>query len=171
MMVTGIRRWLTAVQSKTETPAQDCVFARAGRRRRARLITVLVGGAVICSSLAQAEVGVTISQMTPAREVRDGKPVEPGTVFKPDVGKVYVWFRVAGQKAPVQLRSQWHYLGGGDDLLIIESSEITALPQHVSADFRMELPPGRPWPVGDYRVDILSGDVVAGSAAFRVSAP
>jgi hypothetical protein len=170
MMNMGIRRWLRAVQSKTETPTQDCVFARAGRRRRVRLITMLVGGAVISSSLAQAQVGITISEVTPALGVRDGKPVEPGTVFKPDVGKIYVWFRVAGQKAPVKIRGQWHYLGGGSDLLVIES-EMTAQPRHTSADFQLELPPGRPWPVGDYRVDILSGDVIAGSAAFRVSTP
>jgi hypothetical protein len=170
MMNMGIRRWLRAVQSKTETPTQDCVFARAGRRRRAGLITVLVGGVVISSSLAQAQVAVTVSQVTPAREVRDGKPVEPGTVFKPDVGKIHVWFRISGQKAPVKLRGQWHYLGGGGDSLVIES-EMTAQPRDTSANFRMELPPGRPWPVGDYRLDILSGDVIGGSAAFRVLAP
>jgi hypothetical protein len=169
MMNMGVRRWLRADQLKTEAPTQDCVFARA-ERWRARLITVLVGGAVIFSSLAQAQVDVTISQMTPARGVRDGKPVEPGTVFKPDVGKIYVWFRVTGQKAPVKLRGQWHYLSGGGDRLVIES-EMTAPPRDASADFRMELPPGRPWPVGDYRLDILSGDEIAGSAAFRVSAP
>jgi hypothetical protein len=170
MMKLGIRCWLRAVQSKAKTPAQDCVSARARRRRPARLITLLFGGAVISSSLAQAQVGVTISQVTPARGVRDGKPVEPSTVFKPDVGKIYVWFRVDGQKAPVKLRGQWHYLGGGGDLLVIES-EMTAQPRDTSADFRLELPPGRPWPVGDYRLDILSGDVIAGAAAFRVSAP
>ena len=169
MVNMAIRRRLGAAQSKTEAPTQDCVFARAGRRRRAGLVTVLVSAAVIASSLAQAQV-VTISEMTPAREVRDGKPVEPGTVFKPDVGTIYVWFRVTGQKAPVKLRGQWHYLGGGGDLLVIES-EITASPRDSSADFRMELPPGRPWPVGAYRLDILSGDAVAGSAAFRVAAP
>jgi len=168
MMNKGIRRWPRVVQSKTEA-SQDCVFARAGRRR-ARLVAALVASTAISSSLAQAQGGVTISLVTPAREVHDGQPVEPGTVFKPDVGTIYVSFRVAGQKAPVKLRGQWHYLGGGGDRLVTEA-EMTVQPRDTSADFRLELPQGRPWPVGDYRFDILSEDVIAGSAAFRVSEP
>jgi hypothetical protein len=52
MMTIDIGHWLKAVRSKIETPAQDCTFARAGRRRRTGPIAVFVGGAMICSSLA-----------------------------------------------------------------------------------------------------------------------
>ncbi len=33
----------------------------------------------------------------------------------------------------------------------------------------MELPAGRPWPKGDYRVDIMIGAALAASALFRIS--
>jgi hypothetical protein len=52
MMTIDIGHWLKVVRSKIETPAQDCTFARAGRRQRTGPIAVLVGGAMICSSLA-----------------------------------------------------------------------------------------------------------------------
>jgi hypothetical protein len=68
MMTIDIRHWLKAVRSKIETPAQDCTFARAGLRRRAGPIAVLVGGAMICSSLA----------MTTAWNTADAQGLEAG---------------------------------------------------------------------------------------------
>ena len=52
MMIIDIGRWLRAVRSKIETPTQDDAFARIGPRWLASLIAVLLGGAVICASLA-----------------------------------------------------------------------------------------------------------------------
>jgi hypothetical protein len=54
MMTVDIGHRLKAARSKIETPTQDRRFARFGRRRRIGPIAVLIGGAMICSSLALA---------------------------------------------------------------------------------------------------------------------
>jgi hypothetical protein len=104
----------------------------------------------------------------PARGVKDGEPVSPGEVFAPDAGTIYVWFRMAGHDAPTALRGVWHYLGGGGDRVII-SSEIIMQANQDWGDFQLELPPGRPWPTGEYRVDIFIADKQAASVPFRVA--
>jgi hypothetical protein len=117
--------------------------------------------------IAQSQLLPRLTEVTLARGVRDGKPVDPGGVFKPDAGKIFVYFRLAGHKAPTKLRSVWHYLGGGGDRVITES-EMTAQVSDDRGNFQLELPPGRPWPQGDYRVDIMIGEALATSARFRV---
>lgn len=52
MMTNGIKRWLKPARSKAETPTQGGAFSRTGRPWRASPIAVLLGSAVICSSLA-----------------------------------------------------------------------------------------------------------------------
>jgi hypothetical protein len=52
MMKICIRRWLKAPPSAIESPRQPYVFPIAERRWSARPIALLVGGAVICGSLA-----------------------------------------------------------------------------------------------------------------------
>jgi hypothetical protein len=117
--------------------------------------------------IAQSQLLPRLTEVTPARGVRDGKPVDPGDAFKPDVGKIYVYFRLAGHKAPTKLRGVWHYLGGGGDRVITES-EMTAQVTDDRGNFQLELPAGRPWPQGNYRVDIMIGEALATSARFRV---
>jgi hypothetical protein len=58
MMTTPIKSCLRAVGSKTQTPTQYRAIAHAGRRL-ARPIAVLVGSAVICSSLAMTAAWTT----------------------------------------------------------------------------------------------------------------
>jgi hypothetical protein len=117
--------------------------------------------------IAQSQLLPRLTEVTPARGVRDGKPVDPGDAFKPDAGKIYVYFRIAGHKAPTKLRGAWHYLGGGGDRVITES-EMTAQVTDDRGNFQLELAPGRPWPQGDYRMDIKIGEALVTSARFRV---
>lgn len=104
----------------------------------------------------------------PARGVKDGEPVSPGEVFAPDAGKIYIWFRMAGHNAPTTLRGVWHYLGAGSDQVII-SSEVIMQANQDWGDFQLELPPGRPWPKGEYRLDILIAGQQAAAVPFRVA--
>jgi hypothetical protein len=52
MMTIDIGYWLKAARSKIETPTRDRRFARLGRWLRIGPIAALIGGAMICSSLA-----------------------------------------------------------------------------------------------------------------------
>jgi hypothetical protein len=52
MMTIDIGHWLKAARSKVETPIRDCTFAHRGRRPRTGPIAALIGGAMLCSSLA-----------------------------------------------------------------------------------------------------------------------
>jgi len=109
----------------------------------------------------------TIGAIAPARGVKDGKPVEPGAVFAPDTKELFVWFRLSGVTAPTQIRSVWNYVAPDGDQFIVES-EATARPENQWGDFRVEGPAGRPWPTGQYRVDIFIAGKKAASVPFRV---
>ena len=124
--------------------------------------------AAVPFSVAEAGAEPRIVQTQPARGVKDGKPVEPGEVFRPDAKTIYVWFRIAGVNAPTRLRGIWNYLRPGGDEFIVES-EAVVQPGHDWGGFQIEGPPGRGWPVGNYRLDILLGDRKAASVPFRVA--
>jgi hypothetical protein len=124
-------------------------------------------GAEAGRQIAQGPLGPRVSEATPARGVKDGKPVEPGAVFKSDTKELFVWFRLSGVTAPTQIRSVWNYVAPDGDQFIVQS-EATARPENQWGNFRVEGPAGRPWPTGQYRVDIFISGKKAASVPFRV---
>ena len=133
-------------------------------------VDILIDGAKAASvpfRVAAAAPKVTISQAQVARGVKDGQPVDTGTVFAPNASPLYVWFRVAGNAGPVKLRGEWHYLGGGGDQ-VIAKAEGELKPGTTTANFRRTLPEGKTWPLGDYRMDVFAGDALAASVRFRI---
>lgn len=131
------------------------------------LVFCLCGGA----AMAQQPAGPTtakLSKPTPARGVRDGEPVDASDVFAPDAGPIHVWYRVSGHAAPLALRGTWRYLGPGRDRIIMESESVVQATDDWGS-FQLELPPGTPWPIGSYRLDIAMGDQPPLPVPFRVA--
>jgi hypothetical protein len=133
-------------------------------------VEILMGDQQIASVPFRVEAAapkLTVSDAQVARGVKDGKPVDPGAVFAPDASPLYVWFRVAGNTAPVKMRGEWHYLGGGGDR-IIGKTEGELRVGATTANFRRTLAEGKTWLAGDYRVDVFADDALAASVRFRI---
>jgi len=80
-------------------------------------------------SIAQAPAGPRLSDATPARGVKDGRPVEPTTVFRADARELFVWFRLSGITGPTEIRSVWNYVAPDGDQFIVEA-QATARPEN-----------------------------------------
>ncbi|MDA1185890.1 MAG: hypothetical protein O2930_14755, partial [Acidobacteria bacterium] len=108
-----------------------------------------------------------ISNIVTARDVRAGAPVDITDTFTPDVNPIHVWFRLDGFAPGTILTTRWTYLGGSAPL-IIGTGEATVVPTNNYGTFSYELAPGKRWPAGEYRVDILLGGTALGAATFLV---
>ena len=110
-----------------------------------------------------------ISNIVTAREVRQGQAIGITDQFLPKVNPIYVWFRASGFATGTTLVSRWLYLGGRE-AIVVGTAEAPVKPGSDHNAFSLELAPGRRWPAGDYRTEILTGGTVLGSAMFAVVA-
>lgn len=110
-----------------------------------------------------------ISNIVTAHDVRGGAAVNISDAFAPDVNPIHVWFRLSGFAAGTTLHSRWTYLGASAPL-VIGTGDFTIRPTNNFGTFSYELAPGKRWPAGQYRIDILLGNTVLGGATFEVPA-
>lgn len=108
-----------------------------------------------------------ISNIVTAHDVRGGAAVDISDVFAPDVNPIHVWFRLSGFAPGTTLHSRWTYLGGSAPL-VIGAGDFTTVPTNNYGTFNYELAPGKRWPAGEYRIEILLGNTVIGTAMFEV---
>jgi hypothetical protein len=108
-----------------------------------------------------------VSDVTVTRQVIDGRPGPAETAMPPETGEIFVWFRHQDLPPGAEVSAVWRYLGGSDPLRIGQSS--VSLPAgSSSANFSMQLAPGKAWPEGPYRVDVVVDDRTLGLASFRI---
>lgn len=108
--------------------------------------------------------------ITVARQVVDGRPMDAATVLPPDTGEIVVWFRHEGLAPGARVSAVWRFLGGAAPLLIGESS-VTIAGGANWADFSLEPAPGKPWFEGPYRVEFLVAERSIGEARFSIARP
>jgi hypothetical protein len=126
------------------------------------------GGAVIRGEdFGEAAVPGRISNIVTARDVQSGNAIGITDTFTPDLNPIHVWFRLSGFAPGTMLTSRWSYFGARDPM-VIGTGEFTTPPAADYGTFSYELAAGKRWPAGEYRVEILLGSTVLGSAAFTV---
>lgn len=118
-------------------------------------------------SFGEPAVTGRLSNIVTARDVRQGAAVGITDQFTPDVNPIHVWFRVSGFAPGTTLLSRWSYLGGPQPL-VIGTAETTVTAGNDYGTFSYELAPGKRWPAGDYKAEILVGDSPVGMAMFSV---
>ncbi len=122
--------------------------------------------AVIAASLARAETP-KIEAVTAKDE--DSKPTD---TFAADVPKIYAFFRSTGTKKGDILRSVWVADDVGEAApksTKIDEATLTADKDDFFGAFSLSKPT-KGWPLGQYHVDIYSGDQLATSVKFTVKA-
>ena len=115
----------------------------------------------------EAAVPGRISNIVTARDVQSGNAIGITDTFTPDLNPIHVWFRLSGFAPGTMLTSRWSYFGARDPM-VIGTGEFTTPPAADYGTFSYELAAGKRWPAGEYRVEILLGSTVLGSAAFTV---
>lgn len=108
-----------------------------------------------------------ISNIVTARDVQWGSAIGITDTFTPDVNPIHVWFRVSGFAPGTMLTTRWTYFGAQEPM-VIGTGELTTAPANDYGTFSYELAAGKRWPAGEYRVEILLGGTVLGSATFLV---
>lgn len=136
-------------------------------RRPWTLIGIVVAVAGVQAASPQQ---IRLVEITVAHSVAWGSPVDPATLFRPDAGEIFVWAKLEDAAAGTVIRSEWFYLGGATPRSIGAGTSTTRADQS-SIYFSYELPAGRPWPAGDYRVELSAGGRVLGEARFTIASP
>lgn len=110
-----------------------------------------------------------VSEITMARAVAEGRPLGPSSVLPTNAGEIFVWARLDGGVPGTEIQARWFFLGGSVPQSIGDAV-ITVVPGASSLSFSMELPNGRAWPEGPYRVELRAGGLVIGECRFTVAA-
>lgn len=58
---------------------------------------------------AASEAGLTIEKLAIAPQIENREPVNPGTDFSADVGRLYCYTKVVGAKGEVSIKHLWHF--------------------------------------------------------------
>jgi uncharacterized RDD family membrane protein YckC len=108
---------------------------------------------------------------TLARSVTDDhQPVDPATTFSPEAPAINAAFKVTSAPAGSRLKAVWTAINVGDaappNTEVDESVLILTGP--APGTFRLRRGP-RPWPVGDYRLDIYLNDELVVTLPYKVA--
>lgn len=96
----------------------------------------------------------------------DGNPVEVTSEFPLGTETVYCSFSWKGGKPGLTVLARWHYTSG--DIRILDTTfNLTRVSDRGVLSLKM--PPGKPLPAGEYRLDIESKGKVLKSVSFTVS--
>ena len=107
--------------------------------------------------------------LTTAHGIVDTRPFRPTQVFAPGDNPIYVWFRGEGCTTGTTIKSLWYYLETNPPLRFTEGEVVVERPDDWG-QFNFELPPGKQWPLGEYRIELRVGDVLLAETRFRVQA-
>jgi uncharacterized RDD family membrane protein YckC len=157
------------------TPRESGRAARAGALGVALL--VMVGG--VAGGFALRDSATTTARerdaapltATLARTVdAEHQPIEPATTFTPGASVISVAFRVTSAAPGSRLKAVWTAVDVGSaappNTELDES--VLVVPGPVPGTFRLRRGP-RPWPVGNYRVDLYLDDVLVVTLPYTVA--
>jgi hypothetical protein len=105
-----------------------------------------------------------ISKAEFAKEVPGGQPVKIGTTYRPGDGPFHLFVVVSNGPEDTKVKASWYGVDGAKSELIDEN-EVT-LGNNSEIDFSLSLP--RPWPVGNYKVDLFLNGKFDRSIPFDV---
>jgi hypothetical protein len=140
-------------------------------RVRGGFNSLLVGALVVVGFVGQSDgqPAIRLFDLTTARGVVDNKPFRPTQVFAPDDNPIYLWYRGEGCITGTTIRSIWFYLETDPPLQFSEGAVTVDNPGDWG-QFNFELPPGKRWSVGEYRIELRVGDALVAETRFSVSA-
>lgn len=154
-------------------PRESGRAARAGALGAALVVAIggIVGGFALRESPTLAESDGARLTATLARRVdADHRPIEPATTFSPESAVINVAFKVTNAPPGSRLKAVWTAVDVGaaappntelDESLLV-------VPGPVPGTFRLSRGP-RPWPVGDYRVDLYLDDELVVTLPYTVA--
>jgi hypothetical protein len=140
-------------------------------RLRAGVIPLFVGTLLVAGFAVRSDgqPAIRLFDLTTAHGVADNKPLRPTQVFAPDDNPIYVWFRAEGCITGMTIRSVWFYLETDPPLRFGEGAVTVDRPDDWG-QFNFELPKGKRWSVGEYRIELRVGDALLGETQFSVRA-
>ena len=109
-----------------------------------------------------------IFDVTTAHGIVDNRADRPSKIFAPDDNPIYVWFRAEGCTIGTTITSVWYYVDADPPIHISEGS-VTVEVLDDWGQFNFELPRGKRWPIGAYRVELRVGGEVLAETAFMVA--
>lgn len=137
-------------------------------RPGATVVLLLVSAAVaVWTVSASAQSGGTfrVTRVVAALGVERGQPVDPATQFPPDAGRIFVWFQATPAPRDITVRTEWYI----NDAHVDDASYDVTVTQGIEVGyFSLALPPGTPFPEGNYRVELTVGGLVLGTHRFTV---
>ena len=144
--------------------------ARAGALLAALLLALggIWGGVALrdAPAMTAGPVSATLAlDVSPNHE-----PINPTTTFSPDVPVIHLTFRVSQVQPGSRLKAVWNAVNVGAatpaNSQLAESS--VTLPGPAPGNFRFRRGP-KPWPVGEYKVDLYLNDQFVLSLPYKIS--
>ena len=111
----------------------------------------------------------TLYDATTAHGVSAGAPVGPTDVFAPEDRSIYVWYQCQDCTVGTVITSAWVWLESDPPLEFARGS-VTVERVDDFGEFHYELPAGRQWSLGSYRVDLLVDGTPAARVRFTIAA-
>lgn len=163
--------------------AAGTVVSRQDFGRAARVAALLVALAIAAGGVAggfalrapravsaTATAGAPVTATLARSVTPDHQPVEPTTTFSPEAPAFHVAFRVVRAAPGARLKAVWTAVDVGD--AAPPNTEIDETTVAIGAPapgvFHLQRGP-RPWPVGDYRVDLYLDDELVATLPFTVA--
>ncbi|MFQ5882050.1 MAG: hypothetical protein ACE5I9_06210 [Candidatus Methylomirabilales bacterium] len=109
---------------------------------------------------------VTISMATLARGLQGGELVGVGTEFPNIIKQILLMVKATAHRDHLPLAARWVFLGPGGENPLLDYELILAAGES-EVLYTLETEPGKAFPVGQYRVDLISGGEVLRSLQFR----
>jgi hypothetical protein len=140
-------------------------------RRAIALVFVAVIGTAACKADVKVGTGAgakpKIDKVELARDFKDGKAVGVGTVLSPDTNPIHavVTFSGASEDTKIKATAIAVNAGGQQDRELYGVEEEAGKESGV-LDVTFSLP--RPWPTGDYKVDVSIDGKLAKSVAYSI---
>lgn len=146
---------------------------RAGALLAALVMTIggVVGGfAVRPPPVVSGAAGSPLTATLARSVTADHQPIEPTATFSPEAPSINVAFRLTTAPAGSRLKAVWTAVEVGDAAPPNTELDETAVTVSGPAPgtFRLRRGP-RPWPVGDYRVDIYLDDELVLTMPYQVA--
>jgi hypothetical protein len=111
----------------------------------------------------------TLYDVTTAHGGSAGAPVEPTDVFAPEDRSIYVWYRCNDCTVGTVITSAWVWLEPDPPLEFARGSVAVERVDDFG-EFNYQLPAGRQWSLGSYRVDLLVDGTAAARVTFTIAA-
>lgn len=106
-------------------------------------------------------------------KLAQGKDSKPTTIFPANVPEVHAFFKTVGTKNGDRIRAVWFAEDAGAAApkgTKIDEATVTGNEDNFSGSFSLSKPT-KGWPIGEYRLEIYSGDNLVKTANFEITAP